>query len=59
MTGEELDPKDRKKDGGLEGLDEDVLVTPPSTPPGEPPPAKPVIPFERLMHDLNEDRQDR
>ncbi len=34
-------------------------LTPATIPPGDPPPRKPVTPFEELMKDLDESRADR
>jgi prevent-host-death family protein len=34
-------------------------LTPATIPPGDPPPRKPVMPFEELMKDLDESRADR
>ena len=34
-------------------------LTPATIPPGDPPPRKPVVPFEELMKDLDESRADR
>jgi antitoxin (DNA-binding transcriptional repressor) of toxin-antitoxin stability system len=35
------------------------LATPARIPPGNPPPRKPVMPFDELMRDLDRDREDR
>jgi antitoxin (DNA-binding transcriptional repressor) of toxin-antitoxin stability system len=34
-------------------------LTPARIPPGNPPPRKPVMPFDELMRDLDRDREDR
>jgi antitoxin (DNA-binding transcriptional repressor) of toxin-antitoxin stability system len=35
------------------------LITPAVFPPGDPPPRKPMVPFEDLMNELQRDREDR
>ena len=35
------------------------LITPATIPPGNPPPRKPVVPFEELIDELHRDRADR
>ena len=35
------------------------LITPAAIPPGDPPPRKPIVPFEDLMDELQRDREDR
>jgi antitoxin (DNA-binding transcriptional repressor) of toxin-antitoxin stability system len=35
------------------------VVTPARIPPGEPPPTKPIMTFEELMRELEQDRADR
>ena len=35
------------------------LITPAALPPGDPPPRKPVVPFEELIDELQRDREDR
>ena len=34
-------------------------LTPARIPPGDPPPRKPIMPFDELMRDLDRDREDR
>lgn len=35
------------------------LITPALDPPGEPPPRRPMVPFDELMAELQSDREDR
>ncbi len=35
------------------------LITPAVFPPGDPPPRKPLVPFDELMEELQRDREDR
>jgi antitoxin (DNA-binding transcriptional repressor) of toxin-antitoxin stability system len=35
------------------------LITPAVYPPGDPPPRKPMVPFDELMAELQSDREDR
>ncbi|MDZ7781216.1 MAG: CopG family transcriptional regulator [Gemmatimonadota bacterium] len=46
-------------EGSLRTLVEDGVVTPPTIPPGAPPPSHPVGPLADLMSELDQDRRDR
>jgi len=35
------------------------LITPAKSPTGKPPPRKPMVPFDELMRELQQDREDR